>query len=772
MDTSAGCEMHLHRQLAAALLMPRPARDENTWGRDTPVLRSGLYGISNISLSDVQLQARGTVRVVPAEMETANIGGRESFSCLRRIADVRKVWGERNTFPPDVAQLLAEHERLVLRGGPLGENLEDTVSGIQQALVARQGELEISIGAGDDPLQALLHVLNERDGKTPAAPAQETSQSEAATEEVPAAREPVVEEPVPVEPPSVEENGEETAPPVQVPVAEPTVAEPIAPPAPEEPEAAPPAPLQVQTPETAAAPPPSEPIAPQPKVTEQAERTKEPETTQPGDEPERGEETAPPPPALKRPVPRPATRTQRPRPPRAEKPKGPPAPRRYQPPQRGRNVTRRSTAVDAESEDDAAAPASEKPSPIELRLRNQRGGMVSVSLLPRRREGMPANIDVTGAGASALSLSALRDEWYQDVSLADLGAVLRTGAEWYADNGDARLRWSLAGRDLYVLGTSDEWSGYLSTSWLALGDEHAVLCVKEVVGQVEDLLRQCCDAVPARLTEDDGVPEGWVVLRPVTPARPLPLGSAPDIFDALRPPPDIEIALRGGIRLHHAHWLAGHPPAIRLYGDAARAGNFLIDGAAATLQPDGSYTTPGWDSVGDHVIACGGQTKTYCIADPPDGWDAWTAYAFPSVATGICGALACSLHHERRVPFRVPPSNPILLGRRPGEIYRCTVRTDVGLPFYQAFPPFTPMWAVPANPMHADKSTARILVLPAGSGEDASQGGRSVGDVRQWCSVILDCSRKGLALEPGGEEATSAWRECREIARNLWRASR
>jgi hypothetical protein len=779
MDTSAGCEMHLHRQLASALLMPRPARDENTWGRDTPILRSGLYGISNISLSDVQLEDRGTVRVVPDVMETANIGGRESISCRQRIADVRQVWAARDTFPPDVARLLAEHERLLLRGGPLGENLEDTVAEIQQALVTRRDELGIAIEAGDDPLQALLNVLNERDAKLVEAATQDSSPPEAVAEDVPAAQETDAEEPVPVESSPVAEKDVEIPPPVQAaPDAEPTAPEPIAaetiaPTAPEEPEAASPAPLQDQTPETVAPPLPYETIAPEPKRTEQTERAEEPEETQPGDGAERVEETSPAPQSPAKPtVPRPASRTQRPRPPRPEKPKGPPTPRRYQPPQRGRNVSRRSVASNGENEDEAAAPARERPSPIELRLRNQRGGMVAVSLLPRRREGMPVAIDVAGAGSSALSLSALRDEWYQDVLLPDLGAVLRTGAEWYADSGDVRLRWSLAGRDLYVLGTSDEWSGYLSTSWLALGDEHAVLCVKEIVPQVEDLLRQCCDALPARLTEDDGVPEGWVVLRPVVPARPLPLGNARDIFDALRPPPDIEIALRGGIRLHLAQWLAGHPPAIRLYGDAAQAGTFLIDGALATPQPDGSYTARGWDSVGDHVIACGGQTKTYSIVDPPDGWDAWTAYAFPSVDTGICGALACSLRQERRSPHRVPTSNPILLGKRPGEIYRCPVRTDVSLPFYQAFPPFTPLWAVPADPMHADKSTARILVMPASSREDSPQGDRCVGDVRQWCSVILNCSRKGLALEPAGEEAANAWRECRDVARNLWRASR
>src|SRR5262249_46357071 len=64
-DPSSGAEMHLHRQLAAALLMPHPARDEKNWGAGQPVLRSGLFGIANISLSDVQLIQGGLVRLAP-----------------------------------------------------------------------------------------------------------------------------------------------------------------------------------------------------------------------------------------------------------------------------------------------------------------------------------------------------------------------------------------------------------------------------------------------------------------------------------------------------------------------------------------------------------------------------------------------------------------------------------------------------------------------------------------------------------------------------------
>ena len=54
-DPASGAEIHLHRQLAAALLMPYPARGETAWGSGEPVMQSDRYGIGNN-----RLVARGT----------------------------------------------------------------------------------------------------------------------------------------------------------------------------------------------------------------------------------------------------------------------------------------------------------------------------------------------------------------------------------------------------------------------------------------------------------------------------------------------------------------------------------------------------------------------------------------------------------------------------------------------------------------------------------------------------------------------------------------
>ncbi len=733
METAAGCEMHLHRQIAAAVMMPRPARDENTWGNNPPVLQSGLYGIGNISLADVQLLSGGRVLLVPGEIEVANSSHQEQLLCPRRTADVRAVWAARNLFPPLVAQLLEEHERFVRLGEAISENLEETVAQVQEVLSAQSQALGIPAAPEADPLSLLLQVKEARRTQPKHIEAVEVHPtSSSATPDMAVGAKSSAdagEAPVLPEPP-------------QQPTAHPTTAaaqlteEPPIQQAEDVATAVPfvnavddaaahgdasPLPDPVERQKTGLQSPPKEDIppcgadalgrSPVPPISPEQPAASRPQqapaaTDEPEEDAEDEQPAAPPLPSTTAAPPTHTERVPRRRPEKPAKPKGPPVPHRHQPTQRGGTRPRR-TSTDSGNGGQAAGDSRERPAPIELHLRNQRGGTVAVSLLPRRRDGMPAAVNVAGAGSSPFAPGALRDDWYQEVDLPDLGAILSKGAEWYADTEDGGLRWSLAGRDLYVLGTSDEWSGFVSTPCLVLGDQHAVLCTDDLVPQVKDLLRECCGTVPTPLRADDGLPAGWVAFRPVAPTKPLPLGKTPDILDALRPSPDLEIALRGGIclQLRSAQWLAGHPPAIRLYGDAENAGTLAIDGVAAVQGPNGSFTVPGWDAVGNHAVSCAGRIKNYSIVEPAEGWEAWPAYVFPALAArgiepGICGALVFSSvpDHPPRPPLLVPASNPILLGREPGQIYRCPAQQDICLPFCAAFPPFTPLWAVPAIP--------------------------------------------------------------------------
>lgn len=145
-----------------------------------------------------------------------------------------------------------------------------------------------------------------------------------------------------------------------------------------------------------------------------------------------------------------------------------------------------------------------------------------------------------------------------------------------------------------ILAPRDELSGFVSVPRLTLGDQHVVLCTEELRQRAADLLRDCCGQVPPSLSVDDGLPEGWCGFRAVVPVRPLPLGASPNILDALRPARDVQILLRGGIRLRCTDWLQGYPPSNRLVGDSAdETPPLSIDGAAAVRGSNGTYTAPG-----------------------------------------------------------------------------------------------------------------------------------------------------------------------------------
>src|SRR5204862_7284775 len=112
------------------------------------------------------------------------------------------------------------------------------------------------------------------------------------------------------------------------------------------------------------------------------------------------------------------------------------APRQYRPAARAPAAPR-----EAQSDSDDQV-THERALPIEVRLVFEKAGFCNVSLLPRRAAGMPLELAVRGSG-TPLELLALQDDLYQDVTLPDIGRLLREGIEWVASHGGTAVRLSL-----------------------------------------------------------------------------------------------------------------------------------------------------------------------------------------------------------------------------------------------------------------------------------------------------------------------------------------
>jgi hypothetical protein len=463
-------------------------------------------------------------------------------------------------------------------------------------------------------------------------------------------------------------------------------------------------------------------------------------------------------------------------------------------PRQYRSLTRAAVPTRAPTPADRERAVSARATPIEVRLEFEKAGFCRVSLMPRRATGMPAEFVVMESSGTPLELKALFDGWYQDVMPPDIGRQLREGIEWVGPiPGGAAVRLSLSGRTLFVFSRHDRLSGVVSAPRLILGEEHVVLCVAELVGEVRAAIALTGSPEPTELSSGSGMPAGWVGLRGVRPQKPVAPSPGGDIMDALRPLPDVEIALIGGIRIARQTWLTGFPPSIEVRGDVSTLVAITIDGHEATRSAEGGFVAPDWDSAGQHTVSCTSCSRTYTVRTGAEDWEPWDAYAWslgePTAngtqsRPGICGAFV-------RPPRRARPdaratvvraSNPILLGARPGEIEVCTPRDDVRTGLCIGFPSFEPVWAIPAHTVHCDKRTARVLLVgpPSGLNRDqlaplahrnkvvARRRALALG-ASAWCAAILAAGRKGLKVEPATSDIAELWQSYKHYAKALRR---
>jgi hypothetical protein len=360
-----------------------------------------------------------------------------------------------------------------------------------------------------------------------------------------------------------------------------------------------------------------------------------------------------------------------------------------------------------------------------------------------------------------------------------------------------QARWSLSGREIYVLARHSELNGFVSAPRLILGEEHVVLCVAERLSEVHAAIALTGSPKPTLLNSDSGIPAGWAGLWGVVPRTAIAPSPAGDILDALRPLAEVEIALEGGIRIDRQTWLSGFPPSVRLRGDTSTIGAVTIDGHDATLSADGGYAVPGWDSPGEHSVWCTSDSRTYAIRGGAEDWESWDAYTWSLGELGaggtqsrpaICGVLVRPPRAARSDgrAIVVPASNPVLIGAGPEEIEICTPRSDVRAGLCIGFPWFEPIWAIPADALHCDKRTARVLLIgspqPVAEGEQQPSArpgerrarfhrGRTRG-AHAWCEAILTAGRKGLQTEPSRAEIADLWKAYKRSAKALRRSWR
>jgi len=443
----------------------------------------------------------------------------------------------------------------------------------------------------------------------------------------------------------------------------------------------------------------------------------------------------------------------------------PPRPSRYRPPSQEPLMVRQSSG--ARQTDRQAGPQNFL---LTVRLLFRRSGHFSLGLLPQRGTDLPEEI-VIGAEGNRQSVSAVHDDWYEDIYPKDLASLLVNGIAWEGRTESEVLGyWRLSGRDLYVLATHDDLRGFVQTTRLKIGRVHVILCRNALLAQVIPVLQQAdCTGFDV-LEEGLGAPPGWTVIRAVVPKQIGRVEGGPAILTILQPEPALEIELKGGIYLQQGTWLHSFPPRICVPGEMQPGVEVFIDGKGAIADDDGSFSIEGYDTVGEHIVSIpvANTSRTYKITEGDQDWTPWDAHGLSRGS--LCGPLLRAA--DASVTLRaviVPSSNSVILGPTPGDIAYCP---RIPGPKQVGCVSFDAVWALPYDAFGCRKATTTIRLLSALRLDRKQRRhftGKEASSVLAWCNVILNASRKGLSVDTTDPHSPVLWREYKAHARALWK---
>ena len=451
-------------------------------------------------------------------------------------------------------------------------------------------------------------------------------------------------------------------------------------------------------------------------------------------------------------------------------PKLPTAPGQYQPPRLAKPVAPSNETKKPKSTGQKIKVVRQQLLEIHLQALFDHYQYCTLRLLAARPKNSQPEVAVDCAG-TAMELIESSDEMYEIAEQPSLGPLLVNGVLMVAQNRAAtQTIWELKGRPLYILAANHGLAGFVTTTRLVIGRDQVVLCREEMASEVQTILGTsgCADTI--HYGHESGAPEGWVFFKPVKPVKSVQPIPGEEMHNLLRPLPDIELALEGGIWLENSTWMAGFPPQILVFGELPGHASVQIDGRPAEKQRDGTYQAPAFDTPGRHSVFCEGKTCSYSIIEPTPDWETWDPLSFGS--TSICGAEVKAKVPEGWHYTKAPTTNPILIGADPGEVFRCEPR-PAGV--WSGYVPFKAIWALPEDAAHCKRDICRMLLIaptpPIINSLPQPIRATHKSQILRWCRIILECKRKRLPTDPANQVTAQLWTlyttQARHLARKL-----
>ncbi len=434
-----------------------------------------------------------------------------------------------------------------------------------------------------------------------------------------------------------------------------------------------------------------------------------------------------------------------------------------------RGARRAATANAAESTPTGQASASTlRKSEARLRLAiDANRKSIRLSIVLSRPEGLPERIELDGICDEPVR--AFDDIRYDDVDIDWTPDILAT--EIRLTDPSQQLQWLRSARSIHLFANEAGEPDLLSVPAASSRVEHSIICREEDTPAVLETAASTGSPLPEVIQGWIGIPAGWAVLTGYTP-RHSPERQLEDYLRPLDPGVATEIRLIGGLAVRGNTYAEGHVPKILI--EPLPAGcEVEIGSQRATQQSDGSWTAPGSDTPGSHLVdVVPGPSLTYSVlADPggADGWETWDAHperepsgnSAPWAGTAICGARIFT-NAGRMVVAWDSSWSALALGAR-ANIQALIRRTDA--PAAIGILPFRPAFLVLSKGLR--RGQGKVLWLGRGTSADRPRT-KNAPD-QDWARSVRSAATRRLPIRPDTEAARAAWRSAKDAARRVWR---
>lgn len=155
---TARADIHIQRQIATLLMMPKPIRSGSSLGDHLPSMQTNAFVVDRIEMDGVIMRS-SSLEFTPASVSLSDLNSELHISAQARFERVATIWSHKASYPDPIDSLISAHQTKISAGLPISAEAERGVRDLQEAAHEYSKTADVEYHQGGDVLDVLERML-------------------------------------------------------------------------------------------------------------------------------------------------------------------------------------------------------------------------------------------------------------------------------------------------------------------------------------------------------------------------------------------------------------------------------------------------------------------------------------------------------------------------------------------------------------------------------------------------------------------------------------